>query len=225
MRDPRRRSRGTLHAVALLVAALAGGSLTGAASAATYFTPTQQELLAVQDITELFGGNGSILSATADGDGVVFEIAGGTVDFGKVAARVLGPRDLSGFDGYALQVEIVLAPYPVEVNPFIQTGSSGQLFVQDIPGVKQQGDTFVSIVPFAGVANIDHVYGFGFQYFTAGDIEMPLAQNVTLRITPIPEPSTAALAGVGTCALALLRRRGCSSPSASPPPRAGTGRS
>jgi len=189
-----------------LIALVLAGAAAGRASAASYFTPTQQELLNADDVTVQFGGNGSILSATADGDGVLFEIAGGTIDFGKVAARVRGPRDLSAFDGYALHIDVVLAPNPVEVNPFILTGSNGQLFVQDVPGVKQQGDSFDTLVPFAGVQNIDDVYGFGFQYFTAGNIETPFAQTVTIRVTPIPEPSSAVLLVAGLMALALRRR-------------------
>ncbi len=202
---PKQRRSASISAATVLGVALAL-SRTDAAYG-TLFTPTQQQLLSASDVTTLFGGNGSIVSRTPDGSGVLYQIAGGTTDFGKVAARVRGPFDFSPYDAYALHIDIVLAPNPVEINPFIQTGPLGLLFVQSVPGVKQQGDSFDAFVPFAGVADINNVFAFGFQYFTAGDVVDPPGQTVLLRVSPIPEPSPAALVGLGVGLLALRRRR------------------
>jgi len=177
------------------------------ARAASIFTPTQQQLLNAQEVTVLFGGNGSVLSRTPDGSGVLFEIAGGTIDFGKVALRILGGGNVSGYDAYGVHVDIVLAPNPVEINPFIQTGPTGSTFVQDVPGVKVQGDSFDTIVPLAGVPNLDNVFGFGFQYFTAGNVVNPPAQTVWIRVSPIPELSPLAAIGLGLALLACSCQR------------------
>ena len=195
-----------LLATASLIAALVLAPAVRA-RAVTIFTPTQQQLLNAQEVTILFGGNGSVLSRTPDGSGVLYEIAGGTTDFGKVALRISGGGDLSGFDAYGVHIDIVLAPSPVEINPFIQTGPTGSTFVQDVPGVKIQGDSFDSLVSLSGVPNIDNVFGFGFQYFTAGNAVNPPAQTVWIRVSPIPETSPLAAIGVGLALLASSRQR------------------
>ena len=99
-----------------------------------------------------------------------------------------------------------MAANPVEINPYIQTGDQGQDFFEDEPGVKSEGDAFESFVLLTGITNIDEVFGFGFQYFTAGDITEPAEQTVLIRITPIPEASTAVMIAMGLGGLALARR-------------------
>lgn len=192
-------------------AALAAALMAAAAADATTVTLSQAELLTADDVTVEYGGNGQVLSRVADGDGVLFEIEGGTVDFGKVALRVpLNGADLTAYSAFALHIEIVSAPNPVEVNPYIVTGSSGSIFNQDVPGVKVQGDAFDSVVPLAGVSQLDNVFGLGFQYFTAGDVVEPPAQTVLIRVSPslapVPEPSTRLLTAFGMAALGLHRR-------------------
>lgn len=184
---------------------------------AATITLSQSQLLGAEEVTALFGGNGQVLSGVADGDGVLFEIEGGTIDYGKVALRVqLFGADLTAYDDFGLHIEIVTAPNPVEVNPFVLTGSAGTIFTQDLPGVKNEGDGFDSFVPLGGVAELDNVHSLGFQYFTAGDIETPDAQTVLIRVSPIPgadtavvvpEPASFVLATLGLLALGGCARR------------------
>ncbi|HXK23125.1 MAG TPA: hypothetical protein VMS55_10665 [Myxococcota bacterium] len=176
------------------------------AGAAT-FTLTQAQLLSLEEVTTLFGGNGQILSRVADGGGVLYTIQGGTIDFGKVSARTqLGGADLSGYDLFGLQIDIVSAPNPVEIIPFIQTGAMGGIFTQDVPGVKVQGDSFASYVDLSGVSRLNDTFALGFKYFTAGNVLQPPAQTVVIRVSPIPEPSTEVLVALGIAAFALVRR-------------------
>lgn len=220
-KDPMTRAR-----PALLAHLLATALLLAPAAGATTLTLSQSQLLAADEATTLFGGNGQVLSRVADGDGVLFEIQGGTIDFGKVALRVLlNGADLTAYSAFGLRIEIVSAPNPVEVNPFIHTGSTGTIFNQDVPGVKVQGDVFASFVPLAGVAQLDNAFAIGFQYFTAGDVEEPAAQTVLIRVSPIPEPGTLLPTALGLAALGAGARRATArslparpSP-ATPPPR------
>lgn len=196
--------------VASLLAAIALSTLAPRPADALSVTLTQAELLAAADITPLFGGNGFVVSRVADGPGVLFEIEGGTIDYGKVALRFLlsgSARDLSGYDDFGLTFEIVSAPNPVEVNPFVTTGSTGTHFYQDVPGVKVQGDVFTSYVPLAGISEPSNGHGLGFQYFTAGDVLEPAAQRVWIRVTPlVPEPPAWLLASLALGVAALRRR-------------------
>ena len=191
----------------LLAAFVLVSTLFSAPARALIVTLSQADLLAAEEVTTLFGGNGHVVSRVADGDGVLFEIQGGTVDFGKVALRVLltgTDIDLSGYDEFGLRIEIVSAPNPVEINPFVFTGSQGTQFYQDVPGVKVQGDSFTSFVPLAGISQPTNGHSLGFQYFTAGDVLEPEAQTVLIRVSPVPEPSAWVLA---LLALPWLARR------------------
>jgi hypothetical protein len=192
--------------VASLLAAVLLSTLIARPAAALLVTLSQAELLAAQEVTTLFGGNGQVLSRVADGNGVLFTIQGGTIDYGKVALRLLltgSARDLSGYDAFALHFEVVSAPNPVELNPFVFTGNAGTQFYQDVPGVKVQGDSFTSLVPLAGISQPTLGHSLGFQYFTAGDVLEPLSQTVQIRVSPVlaPEPGAWALL---LCALPLL---------------------
>ncbi len=196
--------------LASLLVGLVFSTLVAAPAGALIVTLSQAELLAAEDVTALFGGNGHVVSRVADGDGVLFEIQGGTVDYGKVALRFLlsgAQRDLTGYDDFGLRIEIVSAPNPVEINPFVFTGSQGTQFYQDVPGVKVQGDSFSSFVPLAGISQPSNGHSLGFQYFTAGNVLEPAAQTVSIRVSPIlaPEPSAGALL---LLALPLLVRPG-----------------
>jgi hypothetical protein len=197
--------------VAHLLAAVALSALAARPAAGLSLTLTQAELLSAADVTTLFGGNGYVVSRVADGPGVLFDIQGGTIDYGKVALRFLlsgSARDLSGYDDFGLQFEIVSAPNPVELNPFVTTGADGIHFYQDVPGVKVQGDVFTSHVPLAGISERSNGHALGFQYFTAGDVLEPAAQRVSIRVTPlVPEPSAWLLASAALSAAALRRRR------------------
>lgn len=186
-----------MRARSLLACFVLASTLLAAPARALVITLSQADLLAAEEVTRLFGGNGHVVSRVADGDGVLFEIQGGTVDFGKVALRVLlsgAERDLTGYDEFGLRIEIVSAPNPVEINPFVFTGSQGTQFYQDVPGVKVQGDSFTSFVPLAGISQPTNGHSLGFQYFTAGDVLEPEAQTVLIRVSPLPEPSVLALA-------------------------------
>jgi hypothetical protein len=184
-------------------------ALLAARADALTVTLSQAQLLAMEEVTTLFGGNGHVVSRVADGNGVLFEIQGGTVDFGKVALRFRlsgAARDLTAYDDFGIQIDVVSAPNPVEINPFVFTGSQGQIFHQDVPGVKVQGDSFTSFVPLAGISQLNNADSLGFQYFTAGDVLEPASQTVQIRVSPIlaPEPSGLALWLAG---LPLLLRR------------------
>jgi hypothetical protein len=188
----------------LLAGVLASMLLAPCIAQGTTLTLSQAQLLSASDVTILFGGNGQVLSRTPDGNGVLFQIQGGTIDYGKVGVRVLlNGADLTGYSAFGLRIEIVSAPNPVEVNPFVQTGSNGSIFTQDVPGVKVQGDAFDAFVSLSGVAQLDNAYGVGFQYFTAGDVVDPAAQTVLIRISPVPEPASLLLLALGLAALGL----------------------
>jgi hypothetical protein len=177
--------------VTSLFAALLLATLCARPASATTITLSQAELLAAVEVTTLFGGNGQVVSRVADGDGVLFTIQGGTIDFGKVALRVLlsgAARDLSGYEAFGLRFDVVSAPNPVELNPFVFTGTSGTQFYQDVPGVKVQGDSFTSFVPLAGISQPQNGHSLGFQYFTAGNVLEPPAQLVQIRVSPVPVP-------------------------------------
>lgn len=179
--------------VTSLFAALLLSTLCARPASATIITLSQAELLAAVEVTTLFGGNGNVVNRVADGDGVLFTIQGGTIDFGKVALRVLlagAARDLSGYDAFGLRFDVVSAPNPVELNPFVFTGTSGTQFYQDVPGVKVQGDSFTSFVPLAGILQPQNGHSLGFQYFTAGNVLEPPAQLVQIRVSPVPESRT-----------------------------------
>ena len=200
-----------MRASSLLAAVVLASTLLATPARALIITLSQADLLAAEEVTALFGGNGHVVSRVADGDGVLFEIQGGTVDYGKVALRVLlsaTESDLTGYDAFGLRIEIVAAPNPVEINPFVFTGSQGTQFYQDVPGVKVQGDSFTSFVPLAGISQPTNGHSLGFQYFTAGDVLEPEAQTVLIRVSPIlvPEPSVLALALVALPWLVVRRR-------------------
>jgi hypothetical protein len=214
---PRSAARPMARSAAVSVAGvLAAAVLLASAAGATTLTLSQSQLVATNDVTSLFGGNGEVLSQTLDGDGVLFEIQGGTIDYGKVALRLrLFGADLSAYSSFGLHVEIVSAPNPVEVNPYVQTGPTGSVFTQDVPGVKTQGDAFDTLVPLDGVQQLGDGYALGFQYFTAGGVVDPPAQTVLIRISPIPgadtlvlapEPTTLLLTALGVASLGLARR-------------------
>lgn len=206
-RKPWRVLGGIALALSLLVARPAG---------ATTLTLSQDQLFALDDITSFFGGNGRITDRTLDRDGVLFEIEGGTIDYGKVAARArFGRVDFTPYDAFGLHVEVVAAPNPVEVKPFAQTESLGLTFVEDSPGEKVQGDAFDSFVPLVGVPHLDWGYALGFQYFTAGGVENPTAQTVQLYVAPVagadvivivPEPTTGLLVTLGVLAVTARSR-------------------
>ncbi len=91
-------------------------------------------------MTAFFGGNGQVLSRTADGDGVLFEIDGGTIDYGKVAVRLrLNGADLTAYDDFGLHFDVVSAPNPMLANPFVQTGLLGTIFNEYVSGDVVQG--------------------------------------------------------------------------------------
>jgi hypothetical protein len=192
----------------LLVSSLLAVVVTLSAPAeATAITLTQAQLLSAEEVTTEFGGNGQILSRVADGTGVLYTIQGGTIDFGKVAARVgFGGADLTGQARFGLQIDIVSAPNPVEINPFIQTGPTGAIFAQDVPGAKQQGDSFASFVDLSAVSQLDDTFALGFQYFTAGNVLTPPAQTVMIRVSPIPEPGAGLLVIAGLLGLTAWSR-------------------
>ncbi len=203
---------------------LASALLLAGPAGATTVTLSQEQLLAAEEITGFFGGNGQILSRTADGDGVLFEIEGGTIDYGKVAARLrLGGADLTAYSDFGLHVDVVSAPNPIELNAFIQTGITGTIFHEDVPGEFGQGAVFDSVVPLLDVEQLDQTFALGFQYFTASGVIDPLAQTVLLRISPLagaeyavpasdpnpmPEPTTGLLMTLGLGALCRQRHSG-----------------
>ena len=196
----------------LLSAALCVGltfsvGATASASAALIFGPTQQQLFNADDVTVAFGGNGEVLSRSLQGEGVLYELQSGTTDFGKVSLEILDPSDLSTFEAYGLSIEFLSASEAVEINPFVRTGPTGLNFFEKKPGVKEEGDLFVTLMPLSGLAEIDTVYSYGFQVFTAGDVISPVSQRVTIRVTAIPEPSPIIAVVAGVAVFVLMRRR------------------
>jgi hypothetical protein len=118
-------------------------------------------------------------------------------------------RDLSLYDAFGLHFEVVAAPNPVELNPFVFTGTSGTQFYQDVPGVKGQGASFTSYVPLAGISQPQNGHSLGFQYFTAGNVLEPPAQLVQIRVSPVstPEPAAWALLLLAAPLFARLPKR------------------
>lgn len=177
------------------------------AMADAIFYPSPQQLFDADDVTLEFGGNGMVLDRQLSGQGVVFEIENGTTDFGKVSLQIRQSIDLSAFDSYSLYVEVLSAEAAVEVNPFVRTGNTGLGFFEVKPGSKVEGDSFLASVPLAGLEEIDNVYSYGFQCFTAGDIVDPVAQRVVLRVSAIPEPSLVVVTAVMASLSVVMRRR------------------
>ncbi len=202
--------------LALLLALLL---VVASPAAATTITLSQAALLDLDEVTALFGGNGQVVSRTADGDGVLFEIEGGTIDYGKVAVRqLLHGFDLTPYTDFGLHFDVVSAASPIVLNPFVQTA----IFKEYVGSDAVQGDSLDEFVPLGGVQSLDQGYALGFQYFTAGGVVNPSAQTVLLRVTPIagadayppapmPEPSTGLLLAAALGAASIGGR--CAGPS------------
>jgi hypothetical protein len=193
----------------ILVTLLAGALVAAIASPAAALTLTlsQAQLLTIGDATTDFGGNGGIVSRSADGDGVLFELEQSTIDFGKVAARLFANHaDLNAYDGFGFHFDIVLAPDPIVSTAYIQR--YGAVFQEAVSPDQMQGDSYDVVLDMTGVDYGDVAY-LGFQVFAAGGLEEPPAQTILLRVSPlagaeafvpgevVPEPSVLVLLALG----------------------------
>ncbi|HKJ23981.1 MAG TPA: hypothetical protein VKB65_04110 [Myxococcota bacterium] len=206
------------RAFAILVGSALLAMLGPAAPArALSITFSQTQLLEVLDATTDFGGNGGIVSRTVDGDGVLFELQGSTIDFGKVAARIfLSLADLNAYDAFGFHFDIVLAENPIVTTAYIQR--QGKSFQEAVSADHAQGDAYDVVLPMT--LDYSNVLYLGYQVFAAGGIEEPPAQTLLLRVSPlagavavptgdVPEPGPAVLLALGAGSLLLgdrLRR-------------------
>jgi hypothetical protein len=192
------------------------------ASHAVPVTLSQDQLLSAQDATTIFGGNGEIVSRTADAGGVLFEIETSTIDFGKVALRLLlNGADLSAYDAYGLHFDLVSVPNPIVVTSYVQR--NGASFAEAVSGDQEEGDSLDVVLALSGTGYDDVAY-LGFQVFAAGGLEEPPAQTLLLRVSPlagadavvplpteppppVPEPGTLLLLGLSALALGGPRIR------------------
>lgn len=193
-------------------------ALLASPAAALTVTLSQAQLLAIGDATIDFGGNGGIVDRTADGDGVLFELEGSTIDFGKVAARLYtGLADLNAYDGFGFHFDIVLASDPIVSTAYIQR--SGAAFQEAVSPDQMQGDSYDVVLDMTGVDYSSVAY-LGFQVFAAGGIEEPPAQTILLRVSPlagaeivvpgggsVPEPARIALLALAGAAALASRAR------------------
>ena len=153
--------------------------------------------------------NSVLISKTDQGAlGVDLCVVLGDGDYGKLSLGKTAALSWAGETDFYLRVELIEAcgaSESIELNPFLQTGS-GWVFAEDKDGVVLGvGDSYVLHWDISGVADLGSIKAYGFQLFTAGDIENPEQMAGTVRVTPIPEPATISLLCLGT--LGLINRR------------------
>ncbi len=153
----------------LMLTLVSGASLAIAPVAtAQVFSPTQDDLLNVMDVTVDFGGGGSLFDASLDGDGVLYDMdfAPGTDDISRVVLENNSPSftDLAGFSAF----DIIFEPqtFGLGVKTFLRTGDTG-FFESNNGNIQQVSvDTPTRVeLDLAGIPDLNDVRGFGIQIF------------------------------------------------------------
>jgi hypothetical protein len=181
--------------------------MAGIAGAATF---SNDELMAL----ELQGWNDSDATLDSKTDqgtlGVDFTGTLATNNYGQLAMSKDAPLDFGTDTTFYLRVELLSASgasESIELNPFLKTGSSWA-FQEDKDGMALGvGESYILDWDLSEVPDLDDIKGYGFQLFTAGGAENPQAMDATIRVTPIPEPATMLVLGLGGAALAWKKRR------------------
>ncbi|MFP4105224.1 MAG: PEP-CTERM sorting domain-containing protein [Phycisphaerae bacterium] len=167
-------------------------------------------------LEDLGWGPGTLEGKTDQGElGVDFELALGTSDYGKTSLGVEEDLDWDGQTDMYLKVELIAAAgasQSIELNPFLQPNWNWSEHKDSkVLGV---GESYIlhwdllndpDGAPNPNPDDLYRIKKYGFQVFTAGDVEEPEAMTATVRVTAIPEPATMGLLSLG--GLALLRRR------------------
>ncbi len=198
-------------ATASLVAAAA--LVAPAVVSADVYTPTQTQLLEMDDVTAGFGGTGTFGGAAVSGDGVIYDVTLGTTGDPKIAIRNnFGPAelDLSGFDTIEVDVELISGG-PLFVRAFTQDGNFDP-FLQSagvtLDNVGETG-TMTILLDDADPDTFDQsvVRNLGFQFFTSMGQGGGVASQVLVTPTVVPEPAAAAsILGLGMIGLKRIRR-------------------
>jgi hypothetical protein len=173
-------------------------------------TLSNAELMAL----ELQGWNGSDATLDSKVDqgalGVDFTGTMATNNYGQLAMSKDAPLDFGSDTMFYLKVELLSASgasESIELNPFIKTGGS-YAFNEDKDGMALGvGESYILDWDLSGVPDIDDIKGYGFQLFTAGGAENPEAMDVTVRVSPVPEPASMLVLGLGGAVLAWKKRR------------------
>lgn len=194
--------RGRIGCICALICMMAG-----IAGAATF---SNDELMAL----ELQGWNDSDAALDSKTDqgtlGVDFTGTLATNNYGQLAMSKDAPLDFGTDTTFYLRVELLSASgasESIELNPFLKTGSSWA-FQEDKDGMALGvGESYILDWDLSEVPDLDDIKGYGFQLFTAGGAENPQAMDATIRVTPIPEPATMLVLGLGGAALAWKKRR------------------
>lgn len=182
-------------------------AITAVAAAGTF---SNDELMAL----ELQGWNGS--DATLDGKvdqgalGVDFTGTLATNNYGQLAMSKDAPLDFGTDTMFYLKVELLSASgasESIELNPFIKTGGS-YAFNEDKDGMTLGvGESYILDWDLTGMPDLDDIRGYGFQLFTAGGEQNPQAMDAVVRVTPVPEPASMLVLGLGGAVLAWKKRR------------------
>ncbi len=182
-------------------------------TAAGAATLSNAELMAL----ELQDWNGSDATlATEDSKvdqgalGVSFTGTLATNNYGQLAMSKDAPLDFGTDTMFYLKVELLSASganEAIELNPFIKTGGD-YAFNEDKDGVTLNvGESYILDWDLTGVPDIDDIRGYGFQLFTAGGLANPEAMDATVRVSPVPEPASMLVLGLGGAVLAWKKKR------------------
>ena len=150
-----------------LGALLVVGLIWSSAAQAVIFSPSQNDLLNIIDVTDDFDGGGSLFSASLDGDGVLydFDFAQGNDGISRVVVENQTPSftDLTGFDSF----DIIFEPqsFALGVKTFIRTGDSG-FFEHAINTQQVATNTPTRIsMDLSSIPDLNDVRSFGIEMF------------------------------------------------------------
>ncbi len=182
--------------------ALSISTMGTAAVNAAVFTPSASDLAAMVSIN--FGPGGNVVAVTADSGGALV-----TMDFTPPQggfSRATSQREdfdinATGFDSFDVNVTNVAGVTGVKM--FVQTGPGFAFFETPFIALALNTETLVSL-DLSGVSDINEIQQFGFQFF--GDTSLGNTTGNQALVTPIPEPASLALLGLGGVAL-LSRKR------------------
>ncbi|MEM7576296.1 MAG: PEP-CTERM sorting domain-containing protein [Planctomycetota bacterium] len=156
----------------------------GLPASAVIYSPTQSELLNIVDVTDNFGGGGSLFEAFEDGSGVIYDFdfaPGGDGISRVVLENDTFTTDLSSFDSF----DILFTPqsFNLNVKSYLITGEDG-FFESTTQQIGLNSESRIAL-PLDQVENTDDVRGYGLQIF---DPENGSSFGTLGRVETAPEP-------------------------------------